>query len=78
MYSTMHNAPYIHPRLDSILEFCQTFPDYFGALCSNSFLRTRQLLMHVKTCVIPIFSKPLLHFIHDNIQDEQLEYFPGV
>ena len=25
------------------------------ALCSNSFLGTRQMLMHEKTCVIPIF-----------------------
>ena len=24
-YSTTRNAPYVHPRLDSILELCQTF-----------------------------------------------------
>ena len=22
----MHNAPYVHPRLDSIIELCQAFP----------------------------------------------------
>ena len=26
-----------------------------STLCSNSFLRTRQMLKHEKTCVIPIF-----------------------
>ena len=24
--TTMHNSPYLHPRLNSILELCQTFP----------------------------------------------------
>ena len=25
VHSTMRNAPYVHPRLDSILELCRTF-----------------------------------------------------
>ena len=26
IHSTKHTAPYVHPRLDLILELCQTFP----------------------------------------------------
>ena len=26
IHSTTHNAPYVHPRLDSILELCPAFP----------------------------------------------------
>ena len=26
VHSTTYNAPYVHPRLDSILELCQTYP----------------------------------------------------
>ena len=29
VHSTTRNAPYVHPRLVSILELCQTFPNGF-------------------------------------------------
>ena len=32
--NTMRNAPYVHPRLDSILELCQTF-QIVGTWCTS-------------------------------------------
>ena len=35
-HSSRHNAPYVHPRLDSILELCQTFLIAFAPSVFNA------------------------------------------
>ena len=49
-----------HTCLFHCINTCWVPWTMFEHLCSNSFLRTRQMLMHEKTCVIPIIAPCLL------------------
>ena len=59
VHSTPRNAPYIHPRLDSILELCPTFPNGFG---SPIFLMVI-FCIYCFLCLLHIFKGTLYYIL---------------
>ena len=62
LQSTTHNAPYVHPRLDSILEMCRTFPDCFLCVSFSKFTFYKKILSG-----IPQECEPICIIIRTNI-----------